>query len=107
MSNLVPTAAYIKGTFTLGIVFSKHMNWVAHAHAWKNAGSDMGIEGAEFGYSDADWAGDIDTRRSTTGYVVMLNGGPVSWKSHKQPTVSYQLLTRMRGSPLYICPHDL
>ena len=40
------------------------------------------------GYSDADWAGDINTRRSTTGYVVMLNNGAVAWKSHRQPTVA-------------------
>lgn len=40
------------------------------------------------GYSDADWAGDMDTRRSTTGYVVMLNNGAVAWKSRRQPTVA-------------------
>lgn len=40
------------------------------------------------GYSDADWAGDIDTRRSTTGYVVMLNNGAIAWKSRRQPTVA-------------------
>ena len=40
------------------------------------------------GYSDADWAGDIDSRRSTTGYVVMLNGGAIAWRSHRQPTVA-------------------
>ena len=30
------------------------------------------------GFSDADWAGDIDTRRSTTGYVIMLNNGAIA-----------------------------
>jgi hypothetical protein len=40
------------------------------------------------GYSDADWAGDMDTRRSTTGYIVMLNNGAIAWKSRRQPTVA-------------------
>jgi hypothetical protein len=40
------------------------------------------------GYSDADWAGNIDTRRSTTGYVVMLNNGAIAWRSRLQPTVA-------------------
>jgi hypothetical protein len=39
-------------------------------------------------WSDADWAGDLDKRRSTTGYVVFLGGGPISWKSRLQPTVA-------------------
>ena len=32
--------------------------------------------------------GDIVTRRSHTGYILMMNGGPISWKSHRQDNVS-------------------
>ena len=39
-------------------------------------------------YSDADWASDINTRRSVTGYVVFLGFNPVSWQSKKQSSVS-------------------
>ena len=39
-------------------------------------------------FCDADWASDRDDRRSTTGYVVIINGGGVSWQAKKQPTVS-------------------
>ena len=37
---------------------------------------------------DADFAADLDTRRSHTGYVIMMNSGPISWKSVKQKSVS-------------------
>src|SRR5579862_7287268 len=40
------------------------------------------------GFSDADWAGNLDTRRSTTAYVVMLNNGAVVWRSQRQPSVA-------------------
>lgn len=39
------------------------------------------------GYSDADWAGCLDTRRSTTG-ALWLIGGAVSWQSKKQATTA-------------------
>ncbi|KAJ9515883.1 hypothetical protein QJQ45_016947 [Haematococcus lacustris] len=39
-------------------------------------------------FTDADYAGDKDTARSTTGYIVTLNGGAISWSSRLQPTVA-------------------
>jgi hypothetical protein len=40
------------------------------------------------GYCDADWGGDADGRRSTTGYVFFVGDGAVSWNSKRQPTVA-------------------
>ena len=37
---------------------------------------------------DADYAGCQDTRKSHTGYVLMLNGAAISWKYKRQRTVS-------------------
>jgi hypothetical protein len=39
-------------------------------------------------YCDADWAGDPNDRKSTTGFVILINGSPVSWCSKKQSAVS-------------------
>lgn len=39
-------------------------------------------------YCDADWAGSVDDRRSTTGCVILLDGAPVIWLSKKQATVA-------------------
>jgi len=35
------------------------------------------------GYSEADWASDANDHKSTSGYLFMVNGTPVSWKSKK------------------------
>jgi hypothetical protein len=63
---------YLKGTRELGIKFT----------------SEGKSKPETFGYCDADWGGDLDTRRSTTAYVFMLTGGSVSWASKLQPTVA-------------------
>jgi transposase InsO family protein len=60
---------YLRGTLDQGITFGK---------------SDDGL----IGYSDADWAGDRTTRKSTSGYIFMMYGGPVSWSSKRQTTVA-------------------
>jgi len=61
---------YIKGTASMGIIFSK------------DHGSSIS------GYSDANYATDIDERKSTSGYVFTLGGGAVSWKSKRQKSVA-------------------
>ena len=40
------------------------------------------------GYTDANYAGDMDKRRSTFDYVFMFTGGVMSWQSHLQNCVS-------------------
>jgi hypothetical protein len=40
------------------------------------------------GFTDSDYAGDQDDRKSTSGYVFMLGTGAVSWSSKKQPIVT-------------------
>lgn len=39
-------------------------------------------------YVDADWAGDVTDRKSTTGYIIRLFGNVVYWKSRKQNSVT-------------------
>ena len=40
------------------------------------------------GFSDADWGGDLDDRKSTSGYVFQVGGTPISWRSKKQACVA-------------------
>ncbi|KAG2962578.1 Retrovirus-related Pol polyprotein from transposon TNT 1-94 [Phytophthora cactorum] len=61
---------YLQGTKTHGICFK--------------SGDNIDFRG----YSDADWAGDLADRKSTSGYTFMLMGAPVSWGSKKQSSVS-------------------
>nr|XP_020166349.1 uncharacterized mitochondrial protein AtMg00810-like [Aegilops tauschii subsp. strangulata] len=61
---------YIRGTQSLGLTLTA------------SASTDL------VAYSDADWAGCPDTRRSTLGYCVYLGPSLISWSSKRQPTVS-------------------
>ena len=40
------------------------------------------------GYSEADWAGDVQDRRSTSGNVFLLGGGAIIWSNCKQSSVA-------------------
>ena len=48
---------------------------------------DGRIEGREinrlWGWVDADFATDLDTRQSHTGYIIMMNDSPINWKTVK------------------------
>ena len=61
---------YLKGTISLSLQYKHTVN------------SEI------VGFSDADWASDIDSRHSTTGNVFMLSGGAICWLSQKQSTVA-------------------
>ena len=43
------------------------------------------------GYSDSDFGGDLDRRRSTTGFVFRVGGNTVSWKSGLQQVVALSM----------------
>ena len=43
-------------------------------------------------YSDVDFAGDRDDRKSTSGYIFTLAGGAISWKSSKQTIVASSMM---------------
>ena len=61
---------YLKGTLSLGLLYRK------------DGSSDC------IGYCDADWAGDMDDRKSTSGYMFQISGAAISWRSKKQPCVA-------------------
>ena len=63
---------YLKGTASLGITYTQDLPNPNGLLAW----------------ADADWCACTDTRRSYSGYCLMLNGGAVSWKSAQQTSVA-------------------
>ena len=51
-------------------------------------GNDVNSDLIFHGFSDADWSGDIDTSRSTSGYVFIANHGAIGWASKRQSMVA-------------------
>lgn len=63
---------YLKGTKSIGLIFGKTRS----------------ENGKLEGFVDADFAGDVDKRRSLTGYLFTLYGNVVSWKANLQSIVA-------------------
>ncbi|CAN1170240.1 Retrovirus-related Pol polyprotein from transposon TNT 1-94 [Linum perenne] len=61
---------YLKGAPGKGLMFTRHGN--------------LNVEA----YTDADWAGDVNDRRSTSGYCTFVGGNLVTWRSKKQSVVA-------------------
>ena len=40
------------------------------------------------GFTDSDWAGDLDDRKSIVGYVFTLGSGPITWSCKKKSAIS-------------------
>ena len=56
------------------------------------------------GYTDADWAGSVSDRRSTSGFMFSLGSAAISWSSKKQPTVALSSTeAEYRGAAMAAC----
>ena len=64
---------YVKGTLGCGILFPA---------------SDTGQKCNLLGFTDSNWCGDKDDRKSTAGYIFMFGRTPISWCSKKEPVVA-------------------
>ncbi|KAI7944946.1 hypothetical protein MJO28_010641 [Puccinia striiformis f. sp. tritici] len=63
---------YLRGTSTMGI------------HYTRTTDPDDGL----CGWADADYAGSLVTKKSTSGYVITMYGNPICWSAKKQPVVA-------------------
>ncbi len=63
---------YLKGTQKYGLIYKKSNS----------------MHGNCVGFSDADCGGDLDDRKSTSGYVFQVGGTAISWRSKKQACVA-------------------
>jgi hypothetical protein len=71
----------------------EHWNTIKRILRYIKGTSDVALcyGGSEFtvrGYVDSDFAGDLEKRKSTTGYVFIIAGGAVSWVSKLQTVVA-------------------
>ncbi|KOM56838.1 hypothetical protein LR48_Vigan10g273000 [Vigna angularis] len=64
---------YLQGTHSYGILLGR---------------GETGEEVQITSYSDADWCGDKEDRKSTAGYIFFMGGTPISWSSRKEPVVA-------------------
>ncbi|PRQ19007.1 putative RNA-directed DNA polymerase [Rosa chinensis] len=71
MDAVMRILKYLTSAPGRGVMFSKHNNILEVC-----------------GFTDADWAGNITDRRSTSGYFTFVGGNLVTWKSKKQKVVA-------------------
>ena len=69
---------YLKGTRTKGIIYDAQPNLTTT--------DDNACHIKD--YTDSDWAGDISTYKSTSGYLFLGSGKPIAWGFNKQPIVA-------------------
>ena len=83
---------YLAGTANLGIIYGRKVDGVPHAPLTASC--------------DASWADCKETRSSTSGYVIMSCGGPISWSSQK---MKVQALSSMEAEfhSLCLCAREL
>lgn len=77
---------YLSGTRALCLVYQPSAP--AAKDSQGQGQTDVRRECALVVWADADWAGCVDDRKSTTGHLMQLHGCTVSWLSKKQTTVA-------------------
>ena len=75
MNSVFKVARYLKGTRCLGIFYPRRQG-------------DAPIVAELVGYVDAAFADCLESRKSTGGYLFMMNGLPLTWKSGRQTIVT-------------------
>uniref|UniRef100_A0A8R7PAF0 Reverse transcriptase Ty1/copia-type domain-containing protein n=1 Tax=Triticum urartu TaxID=4572 RepID=A0A8R7PAF0_TRIUA len=70
MDAVIRIIRYLKGCPGRGLLYTSHGNLQVEC------------------YTDADWAGSLDDRRSTSGYCTFVGGNLVTWRSKKQSVVA-------------------
>jgi hypothetical protein len=73
------TLRYLHGTKTMGIRYTRDIDRL------RVRGHDLNVI---YGLSDSDFAGCKDTAKSASGYIVLLNGGPIAYYSGRQTTTA-------------------
>jgi hypothetical protein len=53
------------------------------------------------GYTDSNWCGDKDDRKSTAGYIFLVGGAPISWSARKEPEYIVASLCACQG--VWLC----
>ena len=71
---------YLQGTRDHGLVFDGQLGGFK-----ENSNESYGGLGPLEGFVEANYAGDLDTRRSTTDYLFCMVCGPIYWRSTLQP----------------------
>jgi hypothetical protein len=80
--------AYLKGTSNYVIRYSSNTLPTGEVIGYSRGVGMKPTGGSIEGFCDSDWAGCVDTRRSTSGFVWMMNGGAVCWRSKLQTIVA-------------------
>ena len=86
MNAITRILRYLKGTIGRGVLFKR--------------GNDLEIEA----HTDADWVGNPNDRKSTSGYFSLVGGNIITWRSKKQKVIALSSAeAEFRDSSLGIC----
>lgn len=96
LSNTRPDLAYTIQHLSQYMQQPRNSHWNALMHTlnyvYSTCGQGIVLQGQDTltlqAYSDSNWGACCDSKRSVSGYVLMLGSSPISWKSKKQPTVA-------------------